>query len=65
MRSARRAAPWMRRSPRGSAVLVAIVLNEVPLDTLVLEPASSRSAIYKTMLDARPKLRAALAAKDM
>jgi len=55
----------MRRSPRGSAVLVAIVLNEVPLDTLVLEPASSRSAIYKTMLDARPKLRAALAAKDM
>ena len=47
---------------RQRAVSVAIVLNEVPLDTLVLELASSRNAIYKTLFDARRKLRAALAA---
>jgi len=38
------------------------VLNGVPLDTLVIEMASNRNAIYKTMFDARRKLRAALAA---
>jgi len=42
---------------------VAIVLNEVPLGTLVPGLAPSRRAIYKTLLDARPKLRAAFAAK--
>ena len=47
---------------RQRAVFVAIVVNEVPLDTLVLELASSRNAIYKTLFDARRKLRAALAA---
>jgi RNA polymerase sigma-70 factor (ECF subfamily) len=47
---------------RQRAVFVAIVLNEVPLDTLVLELASSRNAIYKTLFDARRKLRATLAA---
>ena len=41
---------------------VAIVLNGVPLDSLVIEMASNRNAIYKTMFDARRKLRAALAA---
>jgi RNA polymerase sigma-70 factor (ECF subfamily) len=46
---------------RQRAVFVAIVLNEVPLDTLVLELASSRNAIYKTLFDARRKLRATLA----
>ena len=49
-------------TPRQRAVFVAIVLNEVPLDTLVLELASNRNAIYKTLFDARRKLRAALAA---
>ena len=53
----------MRRLPRGTALFEAIVLNELPLDTLVLELASSRNAIYKTLFDARRKLRAALAAK--
>ena len=48
---------------RQRAVFVAIVVNEVPLDTLVLELASNRNAIYKTLFDARRKLRAALAAK--
>jgi RNA polymerase sigma-70 factor (ECF subfamily) len=47
---------------RQRAVFVAIVLNDVPLDTLVLELASNRNAIYKTLFDARRKLRAALAA---
>ena len=47
---------------RQRKVFVAIVLNGVPLDTLVIEMASNRNAIYKTMFDARRKLRAALAA---
>ena len=47
---------------RQRRVFVAIVLNGVPLDTLVIEMASNRNAIYKTMFDARRKLRAALVA---
>jgi RNA polymerase sigma-70 factor, ECF subfamily len=47
---------------RQRTVFVAIVLNGVPLDTLVIEMASNRNAIYKTLFDARRKLRAALAA---
>ena len=49
-------------TPRQREVFVAIVLNDVPLDTLVLSLGSSRNAIYKMMFDARRKLRAALAA---
>jgi RNA polymerase sigma-70 factor (ECF subfamily) len=49
-------------SPRQRQVFVAIVVNAVPLDALVIELGSSRGAIYKTMFDARRKLRAALAA---
>jgi RNA polymerase sigma-70 factor, ECF subfamily len=45
---------------RQRRVFVAIVLNEVPLDTLVIELASNRNAIYKTLFDARRKLRAVL-----
>ena len=47
---------------RQRAVFVAIVINNVPLDTLVIELASNRNAIYKTLFDARRKLRAALVA---
>ena len=47
---------------RQRRVFVALVLGGVPLDALVIELASSRNAIYKTMFDARRKLRAALAA---
>ena len=47
---------------RQRRVFVALVLNGVPLDTLVIEMASNRNAIYKTLFDARRKLRAALAA---
>ena len=49
-------------TPRQRKIFVAIVLNSVPLDTLVIELASNRNAIYKTLFDARRKLRAALAA---
>ena len=47
---------------RQREVFVAIVVNDVPLDTLVLALASNRNAIYKMLFDARRKLRAALAA---
>ena len=48
---------------RQRRVFVAIVLNGIPLDTLVIEWGTNRNAIYKTLFDARGKLRAALAAK--
>jgi RNA polymerase sigma-70 factor (ECF subfamily) len=47
---------------RQRRIFVAVVLNGVPLDALVLQLGSNRNAIYKTMFDARRKLRAALAA---
>jgi RNA polymerase sigma-70 factor (ECF subfamily) len=43
-------------------VFVAIVLNGVPPDALVLSLGSNRNAIYKMLFDARRKLRAALVA---
>ena len=49
-------------SPRQRQVFVAIMVNAVPLDALAIELGSNRNAIYKTMFDARRKLRAALAA---
>jgi hypothetical protein len=42
---------------------VALVVAGVPLDALVEELGPSRGAIYKTMFDARRKLRAALGRK--
>jgi RNA polymerase sigma-70 factor, ECF subfamily len=47
---------------RQRKVFIAIVLNDVPLDTLVLHLGSSRNAIYQVLFDARRKLRAALVA---
>ena len=47
---------WQRR------LFVAIVVNGVPLDALVAEFGSNRNAIYKTLFDARRKLRAKLVA---
>jgi RNA polymerase sigma-70 factor, ECF subfamily len=47
---------------RQRAVFVALVVHGVPLDALAAELGSTRNAIYKTMFDARRKLRAALAA---
>ncbi len=43
-------------------VFIALVVNGVPLDALALRLGSSRNAIYKTMFDARRKLRARLVA---
>ncbi|MGH9056203.1 MAG: RNA polymerase subunit sigma-70, partial [Acidimicrobiales bacterium] len=41
-------------------VFVAIVLDGMPLDVLVAELGSNRNAIYKTLFDARRKLRVSL-----
>jgi RNA polymerase sigma-70 factor, ECF subfamily len=49
-------------TPRQREAFVAIVVNGVPLDALVVSLGSTRNAIYKMMFDARRKLRAALAA---
>jgi RNA polymerase sigma-70 factor (ECF subfamily) len=47
---------------RQRQVFTAIVVDGTPLDALVVELGSSRNALYKTMFDARRKLRAALVA---
>jgi RNA polymerase sigma-70 factor, ECF subfamily len=49
-------------SDRQRKVFVAIALNNVPMDTVALELGANRNAIYKTLFDARRKLRASLAA---
>jgi RNA polymerase sigma-70 factor (ECF subfamily) len=49
-------------TPRQREIFVAIVVNGVPLDALVVRLGSNRNAIYKMIFDARRKLRAALAA---
>ena len=43
-------------------IFTAMVLDAVPLDALAAELGSSRNAIYKTMFDARRRLRASLVA---
>lgn len=45
-------------------VLVALVLNEVPIDVLAERLGTTRGALYKTLHDARRKLRAALEEGD-
>src|ERR1017187_2332141 len=62
MASAVRQAVDEQLTPRQRQVFVAIVLDGVPLDALAVRLGSTRNAIYKTMFDARRKLRAALAA---
>ncbi len=42
-------------------VLLALTVNEVPIDVLAERLGSTRGAIYKTLHDARRKLRATLA----
>jgi RNA polymerase sigma-70 factor (ECF subfamily) len=48
-------------SPHQRAVLVAITLNDVPIDVLAERRGTTRGALYKTLHDARRKLRARLA----
>jgi RNA polymerase sigma-70 factor (ECF subfamily) len=43
------------------AVLVAVALNDVPIDVLAERLGTTRGAVYKTLHDARRKLRARLA----
>jgi RNA polymerase sigma-70 factor (ECF subfamily) len=45
-------------TPNQRRVFVALVVDGMPLDALVAELGSSRNAVYKTMFDARRKLRA-------
>jgi RNA polymerase sigma-70 factor, ECF subfamily len=46
-------------------VLVATTLNDVPIDVLAERLDTTRGALYKTIHDARRKLRAALAARGL
>jgi RNA polymerase sigma-70 factor (ECF subfamily) len=48
---------------RQREVLVAVALNDVPIDVLAERLGSTRGALYKNLHDARRKLRAALAAR--
>jgi RNA polymerase sigma-70 factor (ECF subfamily) len=50
---------WQRQ------VFVAITLNNVPIDVLAERLNTTRGALYKTLHDARHKLRAGLAARGM
>ena len=46
-------------------VLVAVTLNDVPIDVLAERLNTTRGALYKTVHDARHKLRRALAARGL
>jgi RNA polymerase sigma-70 factor (ECF subfamily) len=48
-------------SPHQRAVLIALTLNGVPIDVLAERQQTTRWALYKTLHDARRKLRARLA----
>ncbi len=50
---------------RQREVLVAVALNDVPIDVLAERLESSRGALYKTLHDARKKLRGALAERGL
>jgi RNA polymerase sigma-70 factor, ECF subfamily len=52
-------------SPHQREVLIALALNEVPIDVLAERLNTTRGALYKTLHDARQKLRAALAAREL
>jgi RNA polymerase sigma-70 factor (ECF subfamily) len=50
-------------TPHQRTVLVALTLNGVPIDVLAERLATTRGALYKTLHDARRRLRARLAAE--
>jgi RNA polymerase sigma-70 factor, ECF subfamily len=52
-------------TPRQREVLVALALNEVPIDVLAERLNTTRGALYKTLHDARKSLRSALAKRGM
>jgi RNA polymerase sigma-70 factor, ECF subfamily len=52
-------------TPHQREVLLAITLNGVPIDVLAERLNSTRGVLYKTLHDARHKLRVHLAARGM
>jgi RNA polymerase sigma-70 factor (ECF subfamily) len=52
-------------SDRRREVLVAVAINEVPIDVLAERMGTTRGALYKTLHDARRRLRAGLAARGL
>jgi RNA polymerase sigma-70 factor (ECF subfamily) len=52
-------------TPHQRTVLVAITLNDVPIDVLAERLETTRGALYKTLHDARRKLRARLAEQGL
>jgi RNA polymerase sigma-70 factor (ECF subfamily) len=52
-------------TPRQREVLVALAMNEVPIDVLAERLGATRGALYKVLHDARKRLRAALAERGM
>lgn len=52
-------------TPHQRDVFVALALNEIPIDVLAERLDTSRGALYKTLHDARRKLRAELAATGL
>ena len=52
-------------TPIQREVLVALALNDVPIDVLAERLGTTRGALYKVLHDARKRLRAALAARGM
>jgi RNA polymerase sigma-70 factor (ECF subfamily) len=51
-------------TPHQRAVVTALALNGVPIDVLAERMGTTRGALYKTLHDARRKLRAAIGAGD-
>jgi RNA polymerase sigma-70 factor, ECF subfamily len=49
-------------TPHQRAVLIAITLNDVPIDVLAQRRCTTRGALYKTLHDARKKLRSRIEA---
>jgi RNA polymerase sigma-70 factor (ECF subfamily) len=52
-------------TPHQRTVLIAVCLNDVPIDVLAGRLSTTRGALYKTLHDARRKLRAQLAAAGL
>ena len=52
-------------TPHQRDVLVALTLNDVPIDVLAERLGTTRGALYKTLHDARRNLRGHLAARGL
>jgi len=52
-------------TPHQRTVLIAVTLNDVPIDVLAERLATTRGALYKTLHDARKNLRARLAEQGL